>query len=100
MSCGDPGQIVSVIPCNDAKWRAVFRDDGRAGFVVELVACWFLVAHGHDERHVHPGVAMGAVIDDATHADTYLFVVDPYVSDTDIKKMIADFDAGDEKTDK
>lgn len=80
----------------------MFRDSGRTGFIAEPVACWLLVSHpadatrsGQDERHVHPGVAMGSVIDDATHADTYLFVVDPFVDNNTIKKMITDFDDGE-----
>lgn len=65
--------------CLDSGWRAVFAEPTGApgSYTTEPVACWLLVRHDNGDRHVHPAVVMGTIIEDATFADNYLGVVAP-----------------------
>ncbi len=72
-----------MTPCQPG-WRAVFQDQTvSVGVRGEPIACWVLVSHGEDV-HVHPFVAMGTVLEDATLAIEYICVAAP---DDDIVKL-------------
>lgn len=67
-------EIVQMTSCNDG-WRAVFAD--REGSTWETrIAMWLLVVSPEGQA-VHPGVALGGEICNATQVHNYLGVVSP-----------------------
>jgi len=71
-------------------WRAVFTVDG--DLATEPVICWALVERNGDRttRCIHPVVAMGGEITDATLAGNYVGVVGPGIDPATLKETIAD----------
>lgn len=79
MLCGDDEpNVLQVLPAA-AGFRAVFDENSERGYYTEPVACWFMVKHRDGTRHVHPGVCMGTIVDDATFAAGFLFVTGAHI---------------------
>ena len=73
--CGEGiAKILQIVPCDQSGFRAAFIVDEKVE--TTPVACWLLVDHDGDV-HIHPAVAMGDEVTDATLAGNYGGVVSP-----------------------
>lgn len=74
-SCSEPGVVLQAIAAAQG-WRAVFR--GLSGKIETApVGGWVFVEHMDGNKHMHPMVQIGDVLDDPTSADNYLGLLSP-----------------------